>query len=159
MVSKKRSEISATTYILRHGMHIRVWSIVHHCICKHQIDIALELEGVGDDAVFYPCLDCFEIHWSLDNFMIVWCFRILDWIVEYISIAVLGDLRMEHANDILEALGSNLLFRPCGVSCHARSCVVRGWTFNSLTKTHDYWAGHHTFLLFRIFSHSLLLRR
>jgi len=123
-LSKKGSGTLAT-YILCHGMDIRVWPIVHHRICKHQIDVALEFEGVGNDAVFDSRLDCFEIHWPLDNFMIIWRLRVLDRIVENIAIAVLRYLRMEHANNVLKAFGGDLFFRSSGVPGHTSPGIVR----------------------------------
>jgi hypothetical protein len=44
--------------------------------------------------------------------MVVGGFGGLDWIVEYVAVPMLGDLRMDHGDHRLETLERNLFFRP-----------------------------------------------
>lgn len=69
--------------------YITSWTIVHHGIRKHEVNIPLELERVRNNAIFDPRFDSLEVHWPFDDIMIVWCFRVLYRIVKDISVAML----------------------------------------------------------------------
>lgn len=101
------------TYLFGHCVNIRIGTIVHHCIGKHQENVPLKLKGCCDNTILDPRLNSLEIHRSLNNFAVIRCFRVFNWVVEYVAIPVLGYLRVKHSNDILEAFDSNLLFSGC----------------------------------------------
>ena len=58
-------------YLFSHLVKVGVWSIVHHRIGKHQIDIPLVFEGVGYLAVSYFRFDRLQVYRSSDDLIIV----------------------------------------------------------------------------------------
>jgi hypothetical protein len=83
-----------------------MWSVIHHRISEHQIDISLEVDDVRNAAVSYSGLDGFQVHWSLDDFAVVRCLGIPYWIVKDVTITMLHDLSMQHNDGLLKSLMS-----------------------------------------------------
>ena len=85
---------SESTYFVRHPVDIGLGSVVHHRIGIHEIDLPLVIIGVAYSSVFDSCLHGFQVHRSFDDFMVVRCFRVFDWVVENVAVSMLGDLRV-----------------------------------------------------------------
>lgn len=93
-------------------MHVRARPVVHHSVCKHEIYISLVLQGIADDAVLDLRLYCFKINGPLHDVVVVGGLGDFDRVVEYVTVAVLGYLRVDHSDHRLKTLQRDLFFRP-----------------------------------------------
>lgn len=93
----------AKTYLLGHLIDITTRTIIHHCVCEHEIHVPLKFQRISYDTIFHSCLDGFQVHGTFDDLVVVRSLGAFDWIVENIAIAVLRYLAMEHADHSLKA--------------------------------------------------------
>ena len=101
-------------HLLRHVVDLRAWPVVHHRIGEHKVNIALELERVRDQPVLDARLDRLQVHGPLDDVVVVGSLRLFDRVVEDVPVAMLGDLRVQHADHVLESLVTGAaLLAPC----------------------------------------------
>lgn len=94
--------IRRVTHIFCHCVYIRPWSIIHHRVGKHEVNVALVFQGIANYPVLKPRLDGLEIHRALNDLMVIRRFRVFYGIVENVAVSVLRNLRMKHTNDVLE---------------------------------------------------------
>lgn len=93
-------------YLFGHLVKIGVWSVVHHRIGEHQIDISLVLEGIGYLAVSYFRFDRLQVYGSPDDLIIIRCVCDLYWAMEDAPVSELTYLVMEETYDVLKYSGS-----------------------------------------------------
>jgi len=58
-------------HLFGHLVKVRVWSVVHHRVGKHEEDIPLILVGVGHPTVSYFGFDRLEVNCTFDDFVII----------------------------------------------------------------------------------------
>jgi hypothetical protein len=90
------------TYIFCHGVYIRPWSIIHHSVGEHEVNVALVFKGIANYPILEPRLDSLEIHRTFNDLMVIRRFRVFNGIVKYVAISVLRNLRMKHTDNVLE---------------------------------------------------------
>lgn len=100
------------TYLRCHIENFRTRSVVNHGIGKHQVNVSLKFRGVGYYPLLDACLDRLEVHWTLDDVVVVGCFMLLDRIMENVAISMLGYGTVKHVDDILELFVCGTLSFP-----------------------------------------------
>ena len=94
--------IKRATHISCHRVYIRPWSIVHHSISEHEVNVALVFKGVANYPILEPHLDGLEVHRAFNDLMVIRRFRVFYGIVEYIAVSMLRNLGMKHTDNVLE---------------------------------------------------------